>query len=158
MESGNEDMFLGGYHAHQLREKLQMMDRELSTPSRSLTKRPCAAVDSDDSDSSSKTKRPREALDSDDSDANSESDMQQSRSQGDVMSPTDKKKCERVSAFVSKSCGCTLGPSKKPCSKQLTTEKIQRCRNDSLEMTRAKLDLVINPWRACAARVTVVVL
>ena len=84
MESGNEDMFLGGYHAHQLREEFQIMDRELSTPSRTPTKWPCAAVDSDDSDSSSETKRPRVALDSDDSDATSESEMQQSWSQGEV--------------------------------------------------------------------------
>ena len=98
MEPGNEDMFLGGDHAHQLREELQRMDQELSTPCRTPTKRPRADEDSDDSDSN---------LESD-----SDSDVQQGSSEDDVqtdMTPTDKKERGRVSAFISKSCGCTLG-------------------------------------------------
>ena len=59
------------------------------------------------------------------------------------MNPTDKKERGRVSAFISKSCGCTLGPYKQPCSEQLTKEQITQCRNNCLEMTRAELDLVI---------------
>ena len=68
MEPGNEDMFLGGDHAHQLREELQRMDRELSTPCRTPTKRPRADEDSDDSDSN----------------LESDSDVQQGSSEGDV--------------------------------------------------------------------------
>ena len=130
METGNEDMFLGGDHAHQLREELQRMDRELSTPCRTPTKRPRADEDSDDSDSN----------------LESDSDVQQGSSEGDVqtdMNTTDKKERGRVSAFISKSCGCTLGPNKQPCSEQLTKEQITQCRNNCLEMTRAELDLVI---------------
>ena len=109
---------------------LQRMDRELSTPCRTPTKRPRADEDSDDSDSN----------------LESDSDVQQGSSEGDVqtdMNPTDKKERGRVSAFISKSCGCTLGPNKQPCSQQLTKEQITQCRNNCLEMTQAELDLVL---------------
>ena len=84
------------------------------------------------------TTQPR--ADMDDSDC--ESEIHQSSCEGDVrandMSPTDSKEREILTTFISKSCGCTLGIGKQPCSKQFTREQITLSWNNCLEMTRAE--------------------
>ncbi|KAL9970472.1 hypothetical protein ACROYT_G022850 [Oculina patagonica] len=48
----------------------------------------------------------------------------------------------KVEAFVSKTCGCTLGDGK-PCSSTVRLENIIDCRNNCAELNSTELDLVI---------------
>ena len=55
----------------------------------------------------------------------------------------DSVETEEVERFIRRSCGCSSGPYKQPCSQQLSRSVISASRNDSLQMSKDQLDLAI---------------
>jgi len=66
------------------------------------------------------------------------------------MSPLDKKEQQRVTDFVSTTCGCSVGPSEGAYSTQFSMEEISLFRNNCLEMNKRKLDLVLLAALSCS--------
>ena len=55
----------------------------------------------------------------------------------------DEQEQDAISKFLSETCGCTLGPNKTPCSRQLSQQTISQTHNNCLQLNRSELDLVI---------------
>ncbi len=62
----------------------------------------------------------------------------------------DISEAESTETFIANTCGCKMGPKNSPCSKLLTTNTIVKFRNESRELPKHELDLVILAQiRAC---------
>ncbi len=62
----------------------------------------------------------------------------------------DISEAESTETFIANSCGCKMGPKNSPCSKLLTKNTIVKFRNESIDLPKHELDLVILAQiRAC---------
>ena len=58
-------------------------------------------------------------------------------------SHVDEEEQATVEGFMVKTCGCKLGPSKTPCSRQFSLDVVKNFRSDCLQLSRDQLDLAV---------------
>ncbi len=80
----------------------------------------------------------------------SESDVEELEDDADVhvqanlsVREVDEAESTLVDGFMVKGCGCTLGPSKSPCSKPFSREEISSTRINCQEMSTTELDMLV---------------